>query len=363
MGAALSADRMHSRSASGPYRVAPRASIVVWSPTDRLLALMHEHQLVRGVGERRDAVATRAREHGARHSAICHPWNLVQQVGDQSDFLSDLVADWVQSARPLMIVDEVRAPHPALREIVAFVIVCTDTRTAVNLADTASRLREAMRPHDGVAVIKGSDLYGNRTRRHHDPFRRYVTDALSASTAIVRVATTSPTITRYLTLSPGGIRREAGDAATTLSPIRGRELVPLMNMVKAAATALGIGATQVDVVVDRSAQLGLAPDQLGIAVGDLAVLGPSTLNVRGDGSPAEFSCPASFRFLSTAEETSFRDLLLLPDAVGYAMRSSLASLASQLATKDFIVDVLGPDQHGVPTIAKRDVGADRDSAY
>ena len=62
-----------------------------------------------------------------------------------------------------------------------------------------------------------------------------------------------------------------------------------MNMVKAAATALKLGGIRIDVLVDRSAQLGLAPTQLGIAVDDLAVLGPRAFGTGSWGSRIAFA--------------------------------------------------------------------------
>lgn len=260
-------------------------------------------------------------------------------LSEEANFHARLARDWRDSARPLLIADEVRMAHPTLREIIAFVFVCTDTRTAASLADRASVVRSGMSGQTAAALIKGADLYGTRSRSHHDAFRAYVTHAIRSCTAIVRVATTSPTVTRYTTIAPGGIRRETEASAAALSPITGRELVPFMNMVKAAATALKFGDVQVDVLLDRSAQLGLDPSQLGMPQTDVAILGPSRLNVRKDGSDADFICSTSFRFISTSEKSAFRDLLLLPDSVGYAMRTQLHTLAPRLATTDFVIDV------------------------
>ena len=254
--------------------------------------------------------------------------------------LAALVAEWRAEARPLFIADEVRLHDTTHGEIIAFVFVYTDTQTASRFADEASQIRAEMRLGDGERLFKGSDLYGGRQRARHDALRAYVENAIARCPCVVRVTTTSKTITRYTALAPGGIRRLSPDPTGTLAHLTGRELVPFMNMLKVAAGSQRLGAEQVDVLVDRSAQLGLAPLQLGIPEDDYAYLGPGTLNEQGDGSPAEFQSPCRFHLICPPKKSAFRDLSLLADAVAYRIRPKLGEWSDPLRSQDFIVDVI-----------------------
>jgi hypothetical protein len=260
-------------------------------------------------------------------------------MSDEIGFLERLMTDWRAGVRPLIIADEVRKDDPLHKEIVAFVFVCTDTRTATQFADEATEIRGRLSPPLSESLIKGSHLFGAKPRPELDEFRVFVESAIVKCPIVVRVTTTSQTITRYKTIAPGGIRRETANAVRGFAPVIGRELVPLMNMLKVVATAMKVGEAQVDVLLDRSFNLGLDPGQLGIGEDDIAVFGPGTFNAAAGGSPAAFNCPSSFQLICPPKHSAFRDLLLLPDAVAYRMRPLLPSMADELSRTAFRVDV------------------------
>jgi hypothetical protein len=268
------------------------------------------------------------------------------------DWLAELATDWYQAARPLLLIDEVRVPDSTAGDIVSFVVLGTDTRVAHGLATAASEIRGRAGGADGASLIKGSGLFGQRRRRAHDPFRDYVLDALRRCASRTRVTTSGSVLKRYELLAPGGIRLEAapGEQAP-VERIRGRELVPVMNTLKIVANTEGFGATQVDVLLDRSALLGLDPGQLGVSRDGVMILGPGEFNLQADGSPAAYQCPSRFRLICPPKRSAFRDLLLLPDALAYlTLRTGkLARPREMLAAgEEFVIESLDvPDPREV----------------
>jgi len=239
----------------------------------------------------------------------------------EAAILAQLRSEWTNTRRLLFLVDEVRSPHScgALGGLVSFVLVGTTAQEAAAYADEMSVLRDQLRnPADAKAWIKGTDLYG-KNRAKHDAIRARVGRAVADSfPGILRWSTSSSALKQVEALAPCGIQpvRESGDAMTA---IRGRELWLLMTMVKHAANHVGIGPDQIDVLVDRSAQLGLDPHLLGEPKDQNFILGPGELNQQADGSPASYHCPSRFRFIAPTKPGPFRDLSLLPDAVAYVM--------------------------------------------
>lgn len=251
----------------------------------------------------------------------------------EAKFLAQLAADWRASARPMILADEVRYPDVAHGEIIAFVFLCTNTRDAAEAADAATEIRGRMLPKHSAQLFKGSHLFGNKVRPHLNELRSFVETTIGKCAAVVKVTTTARTITRYRSIAPGGIRRQDG-----ASDVDGRELVPFLNMIKLTATAMKAGATQVDVLLDRSFNLGLDPGQLGMADNQIAIFDPDTFNVTRSGARASFICPSSFRLICPPKLSAFRDLLLLPDAIAYRMRPGLPQLRDELSRVAFRVD-------------------------
>jgi hypothetical protein len=263
---------------------------------------------------------------------------------EAADALARLAADWYQAARPLLLVDEVRLPDAAVGDVVSFVVIGTDTRLAHEFASLASEIRDGASAADGASLIKGSALFGQRRRRAHDPFRSYVLDALRRCASRTRVTTSGSVLKRYESLAPGGIRLEgAPGEQVPVDAVRGRELVPVMNALKVVANTQGFGATQVDVLLDRSAQLGLDPAQLRLSPDAVVILGPGEFNLQGDGSAASYHCPSQFRLICPPKRGAFRDLLLLPDALAYlTLRNGSISQPRRMlaAGEEFVIESL-----------------------
>ena len=236
------------------------------------------------------------------------------------DGLSDFQRDWVQSARPLLLVDEVRYKDERIAgEVVTFAFLETDTARAYDFAANAQALR-GLHLDEGhrEVVFKGSVLYGSRARRSHDPFREYVTASVGACRTAFFLTTTSAVLKRYETLAPGGIRADPGFGETRgPSKVMGPELVPVMNMTKVVALRRSFGPVQIDVLLDRSARLGIDPRQRALEDSRFESFGPGEFNETSSGAPAAVLCPTRFRLVAGDDDSGFRDLLLLPDAVAY----------------------------------------------
>lgn len=248
-------------------------------------------------------------------------------------FAPRLIAEWRQQARPLFLVDEVRDG-----ELVSFILLVINSQLATRFADNASSLRDLMQPADRDAYIKGSNLYGRRRHKKHDGLRLHVRDVIGRC-SVVRFTTCSEVLRRYEKTAPGGIRPTT---AAPMAPIRGRELVPFMTMMKIAANAHGLGPVQVDVLLDRSAQLGLDHSQLGQPKHHYWIIGPGELNEQADGTPATYHCPSRFLFVAPPKPSLFRDLLLLPDALAYVVwrRGDLDAARTKVAAgQDFVLDI------------------------
>jgi hypothetical protein len=237
--------------------------------------------------------------------------------------MADFIGDWRSAARPLLIVDEIRPEGSVAGEqLVSTVFVETDTRTAVKWAETALGIRDALAPAAREKCFKGATLYGSRQRSSHEPMREYVRAVLQECRAGFRV-TTSNHVLRGHTSAKGGIRPVPATEADRLqvTAVRGPELVPLLNAVKVISMRRSLGAVQVDVLVDRSRQLGLDPKTLGVPADTIQLFGPETLNETSDGSESSLVCPSRFRIVSAPEEGRLRDLLLIPDAVAYQLHA------------------------------------------
>jgi len=234
--------------------------------------------------------------------------------------MPDLIEDWRTAARPLVIVDEIRPDGSTPGEqFVATVFVETDTRTAVRWAETALAVRDELAQARNK-VFKGAGLYGSRRRPSHEPMRKHLRAVLKEAQGAFRVTTTN----RILEGHPsghGGIRLIPATPKDQLqvTAVRGAELVALMNTIKVIATVRNLGDVHVDVLVDRSRQLGLDTKTLGVPPDTIQMFGPDTLNHLSGGSAASLICPTRFRIISASEEGPLRDLLMIPDVVAYLL--------------------------------------------
>lgn len=88
--------------------------------------------------------------------------------------LEDLVVDWRDAARPLLMIDEVRKAKPTQTgQYILYTTVVTDTRSAVIFHDEAQHARAKLSRTPAATTLKGSTLFGTRSRRSHEPMRDY----------------------------------------------------------------------------------------------------------------------------------------------------------------------------------------------
>ncbi|SRR5713226_2927278 len=167
------------------------------------------------------------------------------------------------------------------------------------------------------AKDKGRRLFGERRSRRHEGLRQYVCECIRSSLGLDVLGTSSVTLTNLAANTRGGMRTvAAADEARTEGFVFGRELVPLLNLLKRVANDAGIQG-RVDIILDRSHQLGLDPSDRGLAADEFETFGPGDLNALASGAAANIQSNCSFRIVSVSDEGSFRNLVLLPDAVGY----------------------------------------------
>lgn len=236
--------------------------------------------------------------------------------------MTDFRADWRSAARPLFIVDEIRPEGNVQGEqLVSTVVVETDTRSAVDWAKSALGIRDQLRDQARDKCFKGKDLYGAKKSHAHEPMRGYLSDVIPRCRSGF-VVTTSNRVLRGHPSGVGGIRPVPATEKDRLSvtAIQGPELVPLLNTVKAIATRRSLGDVQVDVLVDRSQQLGLDPKKLGVPEDTVQIFGPNTFNETSRGEESTLVCPTRFRLIFLSERGPLRDLLLIPDAVAYQLQ-------------------------------------------
>jgi hypothetical protein len=231
--------------------------------------------------------------------------------------MQDLYDDWVtHSSRRILLVDEAREPAPAdHREFVAFFCVAASVELVNDVLNGIDDERGKLPLQARNATIKGKTLFGPRRSRRHDVMREVVSRALRRADRVLRLVTTQKHL--WTVELSGGIRA-VGDDQTDAALLSGPELVPVMNFLKWVAIRMKLPAEQVDVVIDRSRQLGLSPEQTKTAKDTFNVLGPGHLNTLSGGGKSEVQCPAMFRIIAGSDQLKhLRDLLLLPDTIAY----------------------------------------------
>ncbi len=235
--------------------------------------------------------------------------------------MTEFVDDWRSAARPLFIVDEIRPDGDCKGEqLVATVVVETDTRSAVDWAEKALGLRDQLPAQARGKCFKGKDLYGSKRSRSREPMRGYLSEVVGKCRSGF-VLTTSNRILQGHPSGVGGIRAVPATEKDRLSiaTVQGPELVPLLNVVKTIASHRSLGDVQVDVLVDRSKQLGLDPQKLGVPKDAVQFFGPSTFNETFRGEASSLLCPTRFRLIVLSESGPLKDLLLIPDAIAYLL--------------------------------------------
>lgn len=233
----------------------------------------------------------------------------------------DLVTEWEADPRPVFILDEIRPDDDKKpgQQFVVYTAVIVDSRQAAEIGRQGQVVRGGLRhSQQRTVAFKGKMLFGARRRPAHEAVRQFFNWALGQCRAVATLVTTNVVLRDDASRVVGGIDGQPGPGETRRAgPVRGPELVGVLNMLKKAACDVTPSAPRVDVVLDRSRQLGLDANSRDLPDGHVETFGPGLLNTAPGGGASEFICPSEFLLLSAPERGFLADLLLLPDAIGY----------------------------------------------
>ena len=217
---------------------------------------------------------------------------------------------WVNQPRPLYIVDECRQPKPGGGEYILFSFIQTDTASAVQWATEAHSIKSTMTQKELPTVLKGKNLFGSRQQQFHDPYRNFVKEKIKQCKQISFLLIDSALLPTIVATAPSGITLLDRDPTKEVSKATGRELSPFLNCIKAITVDRKLSDPVIDILVDRSFQLGLDPASRKISHDQFQLIGPGIL------TPA---LKTEFLFVSTGEAGGFADLLVLPDSLAYML--------------------------------------------
>jgi hypothetical protein len=256
--------------------------------------------------------------------------------------IEEMLREWDADAeRPFLIIDEIRPELVAGKgQQVLFVCIRMTAGLALSCLYNGERAREQLGKQARDMTFKGRLLYGPRQRRSHEPMRQYVADTMRRISEIRFYSTStqelaSMKLTGGFSLIPApGERMRPG----RIEEAKARELTPMLTFAKTVAVDAGLGPLVAELLVDRSAQLGLDAKSRALGKDELQSLETEDLNTTSDGKPTDLQCPTRFRIIAAPDEGCFRDLLLLPDAVAYLAngpgRQTLVRVDTQLSYID-----------------------------
>lgn len=231
---------------------------------------------------------------------------------------TELAEQWRREPnRPVLIVDEVRE-HDSGAEFVTYCCIRIDGKTALELLAWAKSARSSMSTQSQSLKFKGALLFGSRKKAAHYPMQHYVFHALTLSQGVGLFVTSSSEVKAHKKKATGSLTLVAEPGDGNSGTVIGTELPFLQAFLKKIANDWKLGAIEVDAIIDRSARLGSDPAQRGIQPDSFEVWGPGKLNRLSDGTESKDPCDTAFRFIMADDDgVTFRDLLLLPDALGY----------------------------------------------
>jgi len=223
-----------------------------------------------------------------------------------------------QPDKHVLLVDEVRFSRNEVAQhgqTVLFAVVCTRARTLVSTMVALRAARDAFTAQRDRPRFKGRRIFAKPAKPRYRRHRVVIGGAIFDAELVLRYATT----TDYLA--------DAATSPTRLTDgttISGEEFPLLLLILKEAANRLNAGEEVVDVLVDRSTQLGIHPQQHGITTEQfqMYVAPAGSLNTTTVGTRATVTSPSGFRIIAIGEETlELGDVLLLPDSAAYLSRA------------------------------------------
>lgn len=255
---------------------------------------------------------------------------------------TSIVTEWSKfPSRKIFIVDETRIPDPSVGQVIVFTCICDEAGKILACMSKASALREALPMQSQKVVIKGQSLLGSRAKKSTNPFLVYALEAIRGAKKVAFVTATSKHLREDSWIGSAKITPSVdSDGIASSNVVSGPELGLLLTFIKQVANDLGATNEQIDVIIDRSAQLGFDPNQRGISREQFEVFGPGTFNKNSSGDNAKLQCPAHFKIITNSDQGIFRDLLLLPDVAGYMgkTRGTLERpIKDAIAGKPFVV--------------------------
>lgn len=227
--------------------------------------------------------------------------------------VENIFDDWLgDPERPVFLIDETRrAIFGESDELVLFTCVSLRASTAVSLLKNI----QAARATD--ESFKAVDLVRPEVQQDFGPLVGIWCGSLLLAEDVKFVATTAKNQKKTKDIKAKLQMIFEGPSLDRPPTIEGRELNTVIHLILKMAVDHKISSRVVDVVLDRSDQMGMSQGKRRLANGVFEVLGPARLDVRPDGTQASLSSPALFRLIAGSDEGAFRDLLMLPELYGH----------------------------------------------
>lgn len=226
-----------------------------------------------------------------------------------------LMRSWQEQPRPLFIVDECRTSIEGGGQYTLFSIVQTNTKSAIDWMKESEDIKRCCSNIKKLpAALKGRCLFGKRKQVFHEPYRQYVLSKLKSAEQLSFFLVDSVTLST-LNKKKGGITCQQQDGS--LSRVSGPELNPVQCCIKIIAHERKLQDPFIDILVDRSYQLGLDPKSRQIKNDQLEVLKHVPWNSVSGGQAAQLMVPNQFAIIPGRDEGKYSDLLVLPDSLAY----------------------------------------------
>lgn len=239
----------------------------------------------------------------------------------------DIVDNWLaRPSTPVLVIDETRRPlfGQPHKEFLIFTTICIPAGRLYSLMSDMEDLRNALPEAARQEDIKGKDLLHLANEvPEFQPLLSRLGEAAKAPTRAVFAATTIKNIHD----SNAKVSITAMSETGRTSTVRGQELKVVLNLLRQLGPSLVNESNRIDVIIDRSAALGLDPKQRQLAEGQSESFWGQLVSGQGP----------TYSITSDSDQGVFRDALLLPDFVGYLLMNK-----SPNRLKSFMEAVMAP---------------------
>ena len=248
-----------------------------------------------------------------------------------------IVKEWYEDPdRPIFIIDETRrSVYECNDQLIMFVCVCLRAGEAIDFLKNINRARpneESYKANDIIRMVSRPALF--QLLSVYCNSIEIVNRVNVVYTTTVGLKKSKKTKARIHLITDESFNNRS-------STMEGPELNTVIHLVLKTAIEIGIGSRQVDVILDRSDQIGMSPGKRRLPPRSFEVFGPSRLDRRSDGKRAYLETPAEFRLIADSDNGPFRDLLVLPDLFGHLILNGMdqqkfKGLYKSLADEPFI---------------------------